>query len=96
MVSKYQLILSYMVSVTNAVSRYNPIQRLAPQDCISSINGIIDKFDALVAVNNTRAIREFKSLFGLEALTDNRDFAMTIAFPRKNKHEYIWSLLQLT
>ncbi|KAM0315814.1 hypothetical protein ACHAO8_003668 [Botrytis cinerea] len=60
---------------------YNPIQRLAPQDCISSINGIIDKFDALVAVNNTRAIREFKSLFGLEALTDNRDFAMTIAFP---------------
>ncbi|KAF7879001.1 hypothetical protein EAF04_000201 [Stromatinia cepivora] len=60
---------------------YNPIQRLGPQDCISSINGIIDKFDALVSANNTRAIKQFKSLFGLEALTDNRDFAMTIAFP---------------
>lgn len=85
-----------MVSVTNVMPRYNPIQRLAPQDCISSINGIIDKFDALISANNTHAIREFKSLFGLEALTDHRDFAMTIAFPRKNNLEYVWSLLQLT
>lgn len=63
--------------------RYKPIQRLGPQDCISSINGIIEKFDALVDANNTDAIKEFKSLFGLEALTDIRDFAMTIAFPSK-------------
>ncbi|KAA8576690.1 hypothetical protein MFRU_014g01720 [Monilinia fructicola] len=60
---------------------YNPIQKLAPQDCVASINGIVDKFDALVAANNTHAIRKFKSFFGLEDLTDNRDFAMTIAFP---------------
>lgn len=63
--------------------RYNPIQKLAPQDCVASINGIVDKFDALVAANNTHAIRKFKSFFGLEDLTDNRDFAMTIAFPSK-------------
>ena len=60
---------------------YAPIQKFAPQDCVTSINNIIDKFDQLVAANNTKAIREFKTLFGLEALTDNRDFAMTIAFP---------------
>ena len=60
---------------------YAPIQKFAPQDCVTSINNIIDKFDALIAANNTEAINEFKAIFGLEALTDNRDFAMTIAFP---------------
>ncbi|KAI4120722.1 MAG: hypothetical protein LQ338_006812 [Usnochroma carphineum] len=60
---------------------YAPIQKFAPQDCVTSINSIIDKFDALVATNNTKAIQEFKTIFGLGALTDNRDFAMTIAFP---------------
>ena len=76
---------------------YAPIQKFAPQDCVTSINDvfhtqrdrgdktdgqqIIDKFDALVDANNVDAIQEFKALFGLEALTDNRDFAMTIAFP---------------
>ena len=60
---------------------YAPIQKFAPQDCVTSINNIIDKFDALVAANNTKAISEFKAIFGLEALTDNRDFAITIAFP---------------
>ena len=60
---------------------YAPIQKFAPQDCVTSINNIIDKFDALVAANNTEAIVEFKAIFGLEALIDNRDFAMTIAFP---------------
>ena len=60
---------------------YAPIQKFAPQDCVTSINNIIDKFDTLVAANDTQAIHDFKAVFGLEALTDNRDFAMTIAFP---------------
>ena len=60
---------------------YAPIQKYAPQDCVASINDIIDKFDALVSANNVEAINEFKGIFGLEDLTDNRDFAMTIAFP---------------
>ena len=60
---------------------YAPIQKFAPQDCVTSINNIINKFDKLVATNNTEAIHDFKALFGLELLTDNRDFAMTIAFP---------------
>ena len=60
---------------------YAPIQKFAPQDCVTSINNIIDKFDALVAENNTEAIEAFKAIFGLEALIDDRDFAMTIAFP---------------
>jgi hypothetical protein len=34
-----------------------------------------------VAANDTKAIQEFKELFGLGTLSDIRDFAMTIAFP---------------
>ncbi|KAI4247810.1 MAG: hypothetical protein LQ352_006090 [Teloschistes flavicans] len=60
---------------------YAPIQKFAPQDCVTSINNIIDKFDALVSSNNLKGISDFKAVFGLEALKDNRDFAMTIAFP---------------
>lgn len=60
---------------------YNPIMKYAPSDCVSRIIDIIDKMDALVASNNTIAIQQFKSLFGLGDLHDIRDFAMTIAFP---------------
>lgn len=58
---------------------YNPIQKYAPQDCVTRINNIVDKFDSLITKNNTKAINEFKALFGLESLTDNRDFAAAIA-----------------
>lgn len=60
---------------------YNPIQTYGPQDCISNINGIIDKMDALVSDNNTAAIQQLKEIFGLGALTDIRDFAQTIGWP---------------
>lgn len=67
---------------------YDPIQKYGPADCVSSINAIVDKFDSLVAANNTAAIQEFKALFGLESLTDNRDFAKTIAYPLGGPFEY--------
>jgi hypothetical protein len=38
--------------------------------------------DSLVASKNEEAVQKLKAVFGLEALSDNRDFAMTIAFPR--------------
>ncbi|KAI9667736.1 MAG: hypothetical protein M1821_000553 [Bathelium mastoideum] len=60
---------------------YNPIQLLAPQDCVASINNIVDKMDSLVQSNNSVAIRQLKQIFGLTTLTDIRDFAQTIAFP---------------
>ncbi len=67
----------------NSISRYNPIQKFGPQDCISSINGIIEKIDHLVATENEFVINRLKALFGLEAVVDIRDFAQTIAFPRE-------------
>lgn len=67
---------------------YDPIQKYGPQDCVSSINDIVDKFDSLVAANNSAAIQEFKEIFGLEALTDNRDFAKTIAYPLGGPFDY--------
>ncbi|KAK3070034.1 hypothetical protein LTR53_011154 [Teratosphaeriaceae sp. CCFEE 6253] len=60
---------------------YDPIQKYAPQDCVGSLNAIVDKIDQVFATGNATAIRQMKSVFDLEALTDNRDFAMTIAFP---------------
>ncbi|KAL9058435.1 MAG: hypothetical protein Q9162_001730 [Coniocarpon cinnabarinum] len=63
---------------------YAPVQKYAPQDCVASINGIVDKFDGLVASGNRDAVNVFKSLFGLQSLEDDRDFAVTIAFPIGN------------
>ncbi|KAI0536188.1 peptidase S28 [Xylaria digitata] len=60
---------------------YDPIQQLGPQDCVGSINDIIDKIDFLVQSNNQAAIHQLKEIFGLSALKDIRDFAQTIAFP---------------
>jgi hypothetical protein len=37
--------------------------------------------DLVFSTGNATAIRQVKSIFGLEALEDNRDFAQTIAFP---------------
>ena len=67
---------------------YKPIQLLAPQDCVASINDIVDKMDSLVDAKNDAALEELKSIFGLEALTDIRDFAQSIAFPIGGPFEY--------
>ena len=48
---------------------------------MADINGIVDKFDALVAANNEPAIQELKAIFGLGNLQSNLDFAYTIALP---------------
>ncbi|KAF2150317.1 extracelular serine carboxypeptidase-like protein [Myriangium duriaei CBS 260.36] len=69
-------------------SWYNPIQKYAPQDCVARINKIVDNFDGLLKTKNTAAIKQFKSLFGLESLTDDRDFATTIAYPIGNPGNY--------
>lgn len=60
---------------------YDPIQKLAPQDCVASVNDIVDKIDALVQTGNEQAIQQLKTIFGLGALEDIRDFAQTIAYP---------------
>ncbi|KAL1305477.1 hypothetical protein AAFC00_002353 [Neodothiora populina] len=60
---------------------YKPIQKYAPQDCVSSINAIVDKIDHVFASKDRAAINKMKALFGLESLVDDRDFAQTIAFP---------------
>ncbi|KAI1337974.1 serine carboxypeptidase S28-domain-containing protein [Xylariaceae sp. FL0016] len=73
---------------------YNPIQKFAPQDCVARINNIVDNFDMLIAKNLTSAVNEFKALFGLEVLTDNRDFAAAIADPIGNPGFYLSSTWQ--
>ena len=60
---------------------YAPIQLLAAQDCVTSINDIVDKIDSLVDSKQDDAIEKLKNIFGLSALEDIRDFAQTIAFP---------------
>lgn len=61
---------------------------------MNRINNIVDKFDSLVAKKQTAAIKQFKELFGLEVLTDNRDFAAAIADPIGNPGFYLSSTWQ--
>jgi len=61
--------------------RYDPVQKFAPQDCVASVNAIVEKIDYLISLNNSAAIQQLKGIFGLAELSDIRDFAMTIAFP---------------
>lgn len=63
------------------VEWYDPIQKFAPQDCVGSLNAIREKIDQVFSTGDATAIRKMKAVFGLEALVDDRDFAMTIAFP---------------
>ncbi|KAK5113436.1 hypothetical protein LTR85_010864 [Meristemomyces frigidus] len=63
------------------VEWYDPIQKFGPQDCVASINAIVQKIDHVFATGNATAIHQMKAVFGLQALTNNGDFAMTIAFP---------------
>ncbi|KAH8666347.1 extracelular serine carboxypeptidase-like protein [Xylariales sp. PMI_506] len=67
---------------------YDPIQKYAPQDCVSRINNIVENFDNLVSSGNRGAVDQFKALFGLESLTDDRDFAQAIADPIGNPGSY--------
>ena len=77
--------------ITNRNTRYNPIQKYGPQDCVSSINAIIENIDRLVATGDAFAIYRLKSMFGLEAVIDIRDFAQTIAFPRRYLATLSWT-----
>ena len=64
-------------------TRYNPIQKYGPQDCVASINTIVKNINHLVNTHNTAAITKLKAIFGLESLADIRDFAQAIAWPSK-------------
>ena len=72
---------NYHLHVKAEIARYDPIQKFGPQDCVASVNAIVDKVDLVFASGNATAIHEMKAVFGLETLADNRDFAATIAFP---------------
>lgn len=63
---------------------YDPVQLLAPQDCVASINDIVDNMDSLIRDNNDNAIQKLKVIFGLGAVKDIRDFARAIAQPIGN------------
>ncbi|KAJ7604391.1 extracelular serine carboxypeptidase-like protein [Roridomyces roridus] len=67
---------------------YYTIQENAPQDCVQSIEDIVDKMDFLITTKNTAALAELKTIFGLEAVQDIRDVALTIAFPIGNPFTY--------
>lgn len=68
---------------------YSPVQKYAPQDCVTRINRIIDNFDSLVTAGNRAAVDQFKAIFGFESLTDDRDFATAIANPIGNPGFYL-------
>lgn len=73
---------------SDSTIRYDPIQLLAPQDCVASINHIVDNIDLLVDAKQTTALQRLKDIFGLGSIKDIRDFAQTIAFPIGGPFKY--------
>jgi len=67
---------------------YYAIQEYAPQDCVKSIEDIVDKIDHVINLNNSQAVVELKDIFGLGVLKDIRDFAVAIAFPIGTPYYY--------
>jgi hypothetical protein len=64
-------------------SWYNPILKYAPSDCVSRLVGIIDKIDEVIHSGDKAAIQQVKEVFGLGAVSDIRDFAQAISYPRE-------------
>ena len=61
---------------------YNPILKYGPSDCTSRLVGIIDKIDRVIDSGDTVAIQSVKETFGLGPVSDIRDFAQAISYPR--------------
>ena len=59
---------------------YAPIEKFGPQDCIASINAIVEKIDYVFSTGDAALISKMKAVFGMEMLAD-ADFAQAIAFP---------------
>ncbi|KAF2774000.1 extracelular serine carboxypeptidase-like protein [Teratosphaeria nubilosa] len=70
------------------VEWYDPIQKYGPQDAVGSINAIVDKIDQVFDSQDATAIHEMKSVFGLQDLTSNADFAQVIAWPLGGPFDY--------
>lgn len=76
----FQLRIKVVLLMVSFPARYTPIQKFAPQDCVASVNAIVDKMDQVFDSGDREAVRKMKAVFGLEDLGDG-DFAQTIAFP---------------
>jgi hypothetical protein len=59
---------------------YDPIQNYAPEECISALQSAVKVIDTVLALPEPIP-STFKSLFGLEALLDNADFAEVLTSP---------------
>lgn len=67
---------------------YMPIQKYAPQDCMASINAIVEKIDYVFSTGNAALINKMQSVFGMEGMFAG-DFAQAIAFPSGSSYT-IW------
>lgn len=81
------------LATLGAETWFDPYQKFGPQDCIGSLNAIVDKIDEVFESGNVAHIAHMKSIFGLQDLT-NLDFAQAIAYPLGNPGNYPTSTWQ--
>ncbi|GAA94723.1 uncharacterized protein L969DRAFT_103498 [Mixia osmundae IAM 14324] len=67
---------------------YTAAQTYAPHACVATINNLVDRMDELHK-QSPHAIPQLQKLFGLESLTDFRDFAYAIAEPIGGPLDYL-------
>lgn len=59
---------------------YEPIRIYGPPDCISTQQKLMNVLDNIIMSNDSQTVDDLKTAFGLQNLTDSRDFANEISF----------------
>ncbi|KAL9605349.1 MAG: hypothetical protein Q9179_001442 [Wetmoreana sp. 5 TL-2023] len=59
---------------------YEPVRKYGPPDCIDKQTKLINVADNILR-NNTKYISQLKSVFGLEGITYDDDFAQVLSYP---------------
>jgi hypothetical protein len=87
------LILHSSKAVTHAFIEYweymDTIRISADQSCMARLESAISHIDAILATGNRFAIRTLKSLFGVQDLEHDEDFASLISVRSSHQFEYI-------
>ncbi|KAI0740517.1 hypothetical protein C8Q76DRAFT_195574 [Earliella scabrosa] len=77
-------------AVVQAIVHLEPILQFMPAKCSADVQAIIEHVDAVLLSNNTADMKNLKTIFGLQGLAHNDDFAAPL-----QQHLLLWQCLEL-
>ncbi|KAI0740521.1 peptidase S28 [Earliella scabrosa] len=69
---------------------FEPIRQFMPANCSADVQAVIEHVDSVLLSNNTADIKNLKTMFGLQGLAHNDDFAAAL-----QQNLFSWQSLQL-